>query len=66
MTLNVQKVALEAILSLRTLFLQEANHQVRHNAVHERGWSGNYASRACLSRAGLRESGFMLIGEVRA
>jgi len=37
-----QKVELEAIHPLRALFLQEANHQVRYNAVHERGWSDSY------------------------
>jgi GNAT superfamily N-acetyltransferase len=37
-----KKVGLESILPLRALFLQEANHQVRYNAVHERGWSDSY------------------------
>jgi len=30
------------ILSLRTLFLQENNFQIRYNACHERGWSDSY------------------------
>ncbi len=42
MTLDVKKVDLEAILALRALFLREANHQIRYNAVHERGWSDSY------------------------
>jgi GNAT superfamily N-acetyltransferase len=42
MTIAVQKVALDSILPLRALFLQEANHQVRHNSRHERGWSDSY------------------------
>jgi GNAT superfamily N-acetyltransferase len=37
-----QKVELEAILPLRALFLEESNHQVRHNSRHERGWSDSY------------------------
>jgi len=37
-----QKVDLEAILPLRALYLEEVNHQVRYNAVHERGWSDSY------------------------
>jgi acetyltransferase (GNAT) family protein/GNAT acetyltransferase-like protein len=42
MTIAGKKVGLESILPLRALFLQEANHQVRYNAVHERGWSDSY------------------------
>jgi GNAT superfamily N-acetyltransferase len=42
MAITVEKVELEAILSLRALFLAEANHQVRHNSRHERGWSDSY------------------------
>lgn len=42
MTIVAQKVDLEAILPLRTLFLEEAHHQVRYNARHERGWSDSY------------------------
>jgi GNAT superfamily N-acetyltransferase len=37
-----EKVELGAILPLRSLFLNEANHQVRYNACHERGWSDSY------------------------
>lgn len=39
---EVTKVALGDILSLRALFLQESNFQVRYNACHERGWSDSY------------------------
>lgn len=42
MKTTLQKVELEAILSLRALFLEEANRQVRYNAVHARGWSDSY------------------------
>jgi len=42
MRTNAQRVPLEEILSMRALFLQEANHQVRYNACHERGWSDSY------------------------
>lgn len=42
MNLDAGKVPLEEILPLRALFLQEANHQVRYNACHERGWSDSY------------------------
>ncbi len=43
MTTRVERVELEAILPLRALFLEEAHHQVRYNAVHERGWSDSYS-----------------------
>jgi GNAT superfamily N-acetyltransferase len=36
------KAKLEDIQSLRALFLQEANFQVRYNACHERGWTDSY------------------------
>jgi GNAT superfamily N-acetyltransferase len=36
------KVELQDIQSLRTLFLQETNFQIRYNACHERGWSDSY------------------------
>lgn len=42
MTMDARRVPLEDILPLRALFLQEANHQVRYNACHERGWSDSY------------------------
>lgn len=42
MRVDARKVPLEEILPLRALFLQEANHQVRYNARHERGWSDSY------------------------
>ncbi|HVV54920.1 MAG TPA: GNAT family N-acetyltransferase [Mucilaginibacter sp.] len=42
---TVSAVALNNILPLRRLFLQENNFQVRYNAVHERGWSDSYLVR---------------------
>jgi len=36
------KVELGRIHSLRALFLQESNFQVRYNACHERGWTDSY------------------------
>jgi len=36
------KTELKAIQSLRHLFLQEMNCQIRYNACHERGWSDSY------------------------
>jgi len=42
MTTSAQKVDLDSILPLRALFLQEANHQIRYNACHERGWTDSY------------------------
>jgi GNAT superfamily N-acetyltransferase len=42
MKIAAQRVELNAILALRALFLEEANHQVRHNSRHERGWSDSY------------------------
>jgi GNAT superfamily N-acetyltransferase len=42
MNMSTQRVSLKEILPLRVLFLQEANHQVRYNACHERGWSDPY------------------------
>jgi hypothetical protein len=36
------KVELQDIQSLRTLFLQETNFQIRYNACRERGWSDSY------------------------
>jgi GNAT superfamily N-acetyltransferase len=40
--MNASKVALERVLPLRELFLQEANRQIRYNACHERGWTDSY------------------------
>ena len=40
--ITAQKVALTDIQSLRALFLQENNFQIRYNACHERGWSDSY------------------------
>jgi len=42
MEIAARKVPLESILPLRQLFLQEADHQIRYNACHERGWSDSY------------------------
>jgi GNAT superfamily N-acetyltransferase len=42
MTLSVTKTTIRDILSLRSLFLQENNFQIRYNATHERGWSDSY------------------------
>ncbi len=36
------KTKLEAVLSLRNLFLRETNFQIRYNACHERGWTASY------------------------
>jgi hypothetical protein len=36
------KVELNEIQSLRALFLQETNFQIRYNACHERGWTDSY------------------------
>jgi len=43
MTLEAAKTNLTEILSLRNLFLQENNFQIRYNACHERGWTDSYA-----------------------
>lgn len=42
MTTTAEKTDLASILPLRSLFLQEANFQIRYNACHERGWSDSY------------------------
>lgn len=42
MNIAAQKTALETMLPFRKLFLQEADHQIRYNARHERGWSDSY------------------------
>lgn len=42
MDLQVVKTGLNEILSLRALFLDENNFQVRYNACHERGWTDEY------------------------
>lgn len=36
------KAKLKHIQSLRALFLQETNFQIRYNACHERGWTDSY------------------------
>src|SRR3989440_12768817 len=36
------KAELKQIQSLRALFLQETNFQIRYNACHERGWTDSY------------------------
>jgi GNAT superfamily N-acetyltransferase len=45
MNINVIKTDLAEILSLRDLFLQENNFQIRYNVCHERGWSDSYLIR---------------------
>ncbi len=42
MTAKAVKAKLKNIQSLRALFLQETNFQVRYNACHERGWTDSY------------------------
>ncbi|HKF22928.1 MAG TPA: GNAT family N-acetyltransferase [Candidatus Angelobacter sp.] len=42
MIVTAVKAKLEDIQSLRALFLQESNFQVRYNACHERGWTDSY------------------------
>lgn len=42
MNLTVFKTELNEIQSLRKLFLQECNFQIRYNACHERNWSDSY------------------------
>ncbi len=42
MKIRAFKTDLKEILSLRALFLQENNFQIRYNACHERGWSDSY------------------------
>jgi GNAT superfamily N-acetyltransferase len=42
MAIQILRTELNEILSLRALFLQENNIQIRYNAVHERGWSDSY------------------------
>ncbi len=42
MKLSVVKTDLARIQSLRALFLQETNFQVRYDACHERGWTDSY------------------------
>jgi hypothetical protein len=52
MKIAAERTTLEAILPLRKLFLQEANHQIRYNARHERGWSDSCILAADGSRVG--------------
>jgi hypothetical protein len=40
--LKAYQSSLSEIKSLRNLFLQENNFQIRYNACHERGWSDSY------------------------
>jgi GNAT superfamily N-acetyltransferase len=41
-TIRATKTALQAILPLRAVFLQETNVQIRYNASHERGWTDSW------------------------
>lgn len=45
MTCTAVPVALEAILPLRDLYLEEMAAQVRYHACHERGWTDSYLLR---------------------
>lgn len=42
MELRAERTSFKEIQSLRLLFLQEINAQVRYNACHERGWTDSY------------------------
>jgi GNAT superfamily N-acetyltransferase len=42
MNLAATKVELADIQTLRDVFLQESNRQIRYNACHERGWTDSY------------------------
>ena len=42
MTPIARKTDLESIQSLRALYLQETNFQIRYDACHERGWTDSY------------------------
>jgi GNAT superfamily N-acetyltransferase len=42
LTARAVKAPLKEIQSLRALFLQETNFQIRYNACHERGWTDSY------------------------
>ncbi len=42
MELRAERTSLKEIQSLRLLYLQEINAQVRYNASHERGWTDSY------------------------
>jgi len=42
MTPAARKTDLENIQSLRALYLQETNFQIRYDACHERGWTDSY------------------------
>jgi GNAT superfamily N-acetyltransferase len=42
MTARAVKTELHDIQSLRALYLQESNCQIRYNACHERGWTDSY------------------------
>src|SRR5580693_9802622 len=42
MELRAVRTSLKEIQSLRLLYLQEINAQVRYNASHERGWTDSY------------------------
>jgi hypothetical protein len=42
MTAAALKAELKDIQSLRALFLQETNFQIRYDSCHERGWTDSY------------------------
>ncbi|HEV3325331.1 MAG TPA: hypothetical protein VG052_06980, partial [Puia sp.] len=42
MELRAVPTSLKEVQSLRLLYLQEINAQIRYNACHERGWTDSY------------------------
>lgn len=52
MKIKATKTTLQEILSLRNLFLQETNFQIRYNATHERGWTDSYLITAASTPVG--------------
>lgn len=42
MTISARKTELADIQTLRALFLQETNFQIRYDACHQRGWTDSY------------------------
>jgi hypothetical protein len=42
MELRAERTSLKEIQSLRLLYLQETNAQIRYNACHERGWTDSW------------------------
>lgn len=42
MEIKIEQVELSKILSLRELYLQECNFQIRYDACHVRNWTDSY------------------------